>query len=201
MQLISKSLGLGVKPALIVVDMTRGFTDPQSPLGAECTEVKTAINRLLEQFRAKSLPIHFTSVVYSNDEQARVFRDKLPALNILKKGSQWVEIDPVLNHKDTEPVIVKHWASGFFATDLAEQLRAQQVDSLVVTGLTTSGCVRATAVDGLQHNFRVVVPKEASEDRNQAAHQANLYDLNAKYVDVLSLDDVLMLLAAIAPAE
>jgi nicotinamidase-related amidase len=90
--------------------------------------------------------------------------------------------------------VEKQWASGFFKTDLDESLRALGVDSLVVTGLTTSGCVRATAVDGLQHDYRVVVPAEAVGDRNQDAHRANLFDLNAKYADVLDLECVLELL-------
>lgn len=192
MGLQSQVLGLGAKPALIVVDMTNGFTDPQSPLGTECAPVKLAIKELLASFREKRLPIYFTSVVYTNSEQASVFREKLPALNILAQGSAWVELDPEFGRREDEPIIIKHWASAFFGTDLAERLSEQQVDSLVVTGLTTSGCVRATAVDGLQNNFFVLVPREAVGDRNLAAHDANLYDLNAKYADVVSLAEAVV---------
>jgi len=102
-----------------------------------------------------------------------------------------VEVDPRLAARPDEPVIEKRWASGFFGTDLAQRLREAGADSLVVTGLTTSGCVRATAVDGLQHDYRVVIPREAVSDRNPAAHAANLFDLNAKYADVLDLEQVL----------
>jgi len=94
-------------------------------------------------------------------------------------------------------LVEKQWASGFFSTDLHAQLTALQVDSLVVSGLTTSGCVRATAVDGLQHDYRVVVPREAVADRNQAAHEANLFDLHAKYADVLDLSLVLLQLESV----
>ena len=197
MDLAANSLGLGKKNALIVVDMTCGFTDPSSALGAECDSVKSAISRLLDYFRANSLPIYFTSVEYTDASQASVFREKIPALNILQAGSQWTELDAAMQHRQHEPIIKKFWASGFFGTDLADRLKTENVDSLVVSGLTTSGCVRATAVDGLQHNFRVVIPSEACGDRNLDAHNANLFDLNAKYADVLSLDKVLDLLSAV----
>jgi maleamate amidohydrolase len=195
MDLLSNKLGLGRKPALIVVDMTKGFTDPASPLGAECGTVKAAIVTLLDCFRDKELPVFFTAVEHPDTSEASVFQEKIPALNILQVGSDWVELDPAMARRDHEPLIKKLWASAFFGTDLAQRLRQQQVDSLVVTGLTTSGCVRATAVDGLQHNFRVVLAREATGDRNNDAHTANLFDLNAKYADVLSLEEVLVSLS------
>ena len=139
----------------------------------------------------------FTTVVYHNENQARVFRDRVPALNLLQPGTHWVAVDPRLEPRDGEPVIEKQWASGFFKTSLDEYLRGQGVDSLVVTGLTTSGCVRATAVDGLQYDYKVVVPAEAVGDRNTEAHRANLFDLNAKYADVLNLGGVLAMVRAL----
>ena len=191
MDLEKTQLGLGSKPALVVVDMIKGFTDPECPLGTHCPEVIAANQVLLAAFRRKGLPIYFTTVVYHNAAQARVFREKVPALNVLQPGSPWTQLDPALARREDELLLEKRWASAFFGTDLAERLRAKQVDSLVTTGLTTSGCVRATAVDGLQHDLRVVVPREAVGDRNNAAHEANLFDLNAKYVDVLSLQETL----------
>ena len=176
--------------------MIKGFTDPECPLGAHCPEVIAANQVLLAAFRRKRLPVYFTTVVYHNAAQARVFREKVPALNVLQPGSPWTQLDPALARREDEPLLEKRWASAFFSTDLAERLRAKQVDSLVTTGLTTSGCVRATAVDGLQHDLRVVVPREAVGDRNNAAHEANLFDLNAKYVDVLSLQETLDQLSA-----
>ncbi len=185
------SLGLGQRPALILVDMIRGFTDPACPLGSACAEVVKANARLLEAFRAADLPVFFTTVVYHCPEQAHVFRKRIPALNLLTPDSDWIEVDPALAPVAGESVIEKQWASSFFGTDLAQRLSEASADSLVVTGLTTSGCVRATVVDGLQHDYPVVVPREAVGDRNAKAHAANLFDMHAKYADVLALDEVL----------
>lgn len=189
--LARRAQGLGRKPALLLVDMINGFTDPSSPLGARVDNVVEANRKLLAKFRAKRLPVFFTTVVYRDGNQARVFRDRLPALDVLTPDSVWVQIDSRLAPQSNEPVIEKRWASGFFKTGLDKLLREQGVDSLVVTGLTTSGCVRATAVDGLQYDYRVVIPREAVGDRNAQAHTANLFDLNAKYADVLDLTEVL----------
>ena len=186
--------GLGQRPALVLVDIIRGFTDPDCPLGSAADDVVEANRKLLAAFRSKGLPVVFTTVIYYDDSQARVFRDRVPALELLKPGSHWVEVDPRLEPREGERIVEKQWASGFFKTDLDKSLRAMGVDSLVVTGLTTSGCVRATAVDGLQYDYKVVVPTEAVGDRNPDAHRANLFDLNAKYVDVLDLSRVMLLL-------
>lgn len=194
MDLDRNSLGLGDKPALILVDMIEGFTNPDCPLGCDCPDVVAANAAILAAFRDRDLPVFYTTVVYHDDSQARVFRERVPALNVLTPGSRWVEIDQRLEPRDGEVLVEKHWASAFRGTDIDAQLRALGVDSLVVTGLTTSGCVRATAVDGLQYDYRVVVPREAVGDRNAAAHEANLFDLHAKYVDVWSLADVLAFL-------
>lgn len=190
MDLERREVGLGRRPALVLVDMINGFTDPDCPLGCECGDVVAANAALLEAFRERSLPVFFTTVIYRDPDQARVFRARLPALNLLEPGSRWVDVDQRLAPRPGEPVIEKHWASGFFATDLAARLEAAGADSLVVTGLTTSGCVRATVLDGLQHDFPVVVPREAVGDRNPDAHAANLFDMNAKYADVMTLEEV-----------
>ena len=186
----SHSLGLGKRPALILVDVINGFTDPACPLGSESDSVVSACKSLLEVFRKKQLPVFFTTVVYHDDSQARVFRQRVPALNVLEPGSEWVKVDRRIAPIDGETVIEKQWASGFFETDLKLRLMDVGADSIVIGGLTTSGCVRATAVDGLQNDYRVVIPKEATGDRNLAAHESNLFDLQAKYVDVVELEDV-----------
>jgi maleamate amidohydrolase len=191
MDLDRNSLGLGEKPALLLVDMINGFTHAECPLGAECEDVIAANAELLTAFRAKGLPVFYTTVVFHNDQQATVFREKINALNLLTPDSDWVKVDSKLAMQDGEVLIEKQWASSFHKTDLDEQLRAIDVDSLVVTGLTTSGCVRATVVDGLQYDYRVVVAKEAVGDRNQQAHEANLFDMHAKYADVQSVSDIL----------
>lgn len=183
--------------ALILVDLSVGFTDPsRSRLAAACDAVIAANRRLLVHFRGRGDPVFFTTVMYDAPEQARVFREKLPVLNDLAAGSPLVAIDARVAPLPGETVVVKRAASGFFGTDLAQRLAAAGVDGVVVTGLTTSGCVRATAVDALQHDFRVLIPREAVGDRDEAAHEANLRDLQLKYADVVTLDASLALLGA-----
>ncbi|NCF17874.1 MAG: isochorismatase family protein [Haliea sp.] len=191
MDLERNRLGLGRRPALILVDMIKGFTDPACPLGYRCPDVVEANSRLLHEFHRLQLPVYFTTVVYHRGDQATVFRRRLEALNVLTPDSEWVHVDARLDRRPGDELIEKQWASGFFQTDLDQRLRNRGVDSLVVTGLTTSGCVRATAVDGLQYNYPVVIPREAVGDRNPQAHAANLFDLHAKYADVMSLEEVL----------
>lgn len=191
MDLERNHLGLGRKPALVVVDMIKGFTDPACPLGCDCPAVVAANARLLREFHSCGLPVYFTTVVYHSDDQARVFRDRIAALNLLTPESDWVRIDARLEVHAGDELIEKQWASAFHKTDLDQRLRARGVDSLVVTGLTTSGCVRATVVDGLQYDYPVVVAREAVGDRNSDAHAANLFDMHAKYADVQSVDEVI----------
>lgn len=190
------SLGLGEHPALVLVDVIKGFTDPACPLGGEADSVVDACRALLDVFRQKRLPVFFTTVIYHDESQASVFRQRVPALNVLEPGSEWVKVDPRIAPVSGETVIEKQWPSGFFKTDLARRLEAAGADSIVMGGLTTSGCVRATAVDGLQNDYRVVIAREATGDRNAAAHESNLFDLQAKYADVLDLRDVMSLLSS-----
>ena len=191
MDLERKSLGLGARPALIVVDMINGFTDAECPLGSDCPDVVDANVQLLEAMRTRKLPIFFTTVVFDKPEQARIFRERIPALEVLTPESRWVKVDARLKRREGEPLIKKYWASSFFGTDLAAQLKQSNADSIIVTGLTTSGCVRATVVDGLQYDYPVIVPREAVGDRNPEAHAANLFDMHAKYADVMNLAELL----------
>jgi nicotinamidase-related amidase len=193
--------GFGESPALVVVDVNRGFTDPASPLVCDLDECVGAIARLLEAFRAAELPVVFTTVCYDDfgKHAAAVFLEKIPALAVLEPGSEWVEIDPRIAPVEGEPVLSKHFASAFFGTTLASVLASAGADTVVVTGASTSGCVRATALDAMQHGYRVVVPREAVGDRNRAAHEANLYDLDTKYADVVWVEDVLSELAVAQP--
>ncbi len=190
--------GMGERPALVVIDVNRGFTDPASPLVCDLDDVVVAIGRLLDGFRSSGLPVAYTTVSYDEaaKQAAAAFIDKIPALLTLEAGSLWVEIDPRIAPLSTEPVFNKLWASAFFGTPFASFLAAHGCDSLVVTGASTSGCVRATALDALQHGYRPVVPREAVGDRNPGAHDANLYDIDTKYGDVVSVDDVLAVIGA-----
>jgi nicotinamidase-related amidase len=184
------TLSLGVCPALIVVDLSNGFSDPASPLGGNFDSQISQINGLLDTFRAKKLPVYFTSVVYHDETTASVFRRRLPDLDILQTSSQWVKINSKINKQSDDLIIEKQWPSAFFKTQLATHLEKNAVDSIVVVGLTTSGCVRATVVDGLQHNYPVFVVPEACGDRNLSAHQASLHDMHAKYAVVMPAKDL-----------
>ncbi len=192
--------GFGRHPALVVIDMTLGFTDPESPLACDLEEPISQIQKLLEAARSSDIPIVFTTVAYRESDKltAATFIDKVPALLTLEAGTRWAEIDPRIAPRETEPVLNKLFASGFFGTGLSSLLTAAGVDTLIITGASTSGCVRATAVDALQYGFRPVVLREAVGDRNPEAHEANLYDIDAKYGDVVHVRDAIEYLEEIA---
>lgn len=195
--------GRGERPALLVVDMSLGFTDPESPLACDLEEVVSSLRRLLAEARRAGVPVVYTTVAYDEGGKrtAAAFIDKVPALLTLEAGSRWVEIDPRLAPEPGEPVLAKLFASAFFGTALSSLLTAAGCDSVIVTGASTSGCVRATVVDALQHGYRPVVPREAVGDRNRDAHEANLYDIDAKYGDVVSVEEALSSLGEPAGAE
>ena len=183
--------GFGERPAVVVVDLNYGFTDPSSPLACDLDDVLVACRELLDVARAAGVPIFFTTIVYDDvlEAAAAVFLRKVPALLALRPGTPWVELDPRLGRRPGEPVLMKSFASAFWGTDLGERLADH--DSLVVCGATTSGCVRATVVDALQHGLAPVVPREAVGDRWADAHAQSLYDMEQKYADVLALSAVL----------
>ena len=185
--------GAGRRPALLVIDMSLGFTSPDSPLHCDLEGTVEAIARLLEAARERERPIVFTTVSYGEGDKpvAKAFIEKVPALLALAEGSAFTEIDPRLAPRGHEPVLNKLFASAFFGTALQSLLAAHDCDSVIVTGASTSGCVRATAVDVLQNGYRLLVPREAVGDRNPAAHEQALYDIDAKYGDVVSLDEAL----------
>ncbi len=184
-------VGFGERPALLVIDFIKGFTDTNCPLGSNLDAEVSATKQLLDLFREKSLPVHFTTTAYDEAMvSAGVFVKKVPSLAHLKIGSSWVEIDERLTPIAGEVVWTKQYASAFFGTALASALSAQKIDTLIVTGCTTSGCVRASAVDSCQHGFLTNVVRECVGDRSASAHEANLNDLDAKYADVVSLKEV-----------
>ena len=195
--------GFGRRPALLVIDVNVGFTDPASPLVCDLDGVVAAIGRLLDEARRAQIPVVYTTVSYTEGDKtaAAAFIEKVPALLTLEAGSRWVEIDPRVAPLPHEPVLNKLFASAFFGTALSSLLAAAGCDSVIVTGASTSGCVRATAVDALQHGYRPLVPRDAVGDRNPAAHEANLYDIDAKYGDVVSLDDAIGHLEEVAAAH
>jgi maleamate amidohydrolase len=147
----------------------------------------------LNEVRARNLPIFFTGVAYDDPAlaDAGIWVKKIPAQQTLRAGTRDVALDPRLGRLADEPLIRKKYASAFFGTDLLTRLKSLGVDTLIMAGCTTSGCVRASAVDGLQHGFRVMVVREAVGDRAPAAHEQSLLDIHAKYGDVVSVDEAL----------
>ncbi len=183
--------------------MTLGFTDPESPLAYDLEAQISHIQNLLEAARKTEIPIVFTTIAFRESDKltAAAFLEKVPALLTLEAGSRWTEIDPRLAPRETEPVFNKLFASGFFGTGMSSALTAAGVDTLIITGASTSGCVRATAVDAVQYGFRPVVPREAVGDRNPDAHEANLYDIDAKYGDVIPVADALRYLQQVTSSR
>jgi len=189
---LGESVTLGSRPAVLVVDFSCGFTDPECRLGADMTPAVEATKRLLDAVRAKGIPVVFTTIGYDTSlKDGGLWLQKVPALGDLQVGGRWVEIDPRLEPRPDETIVLKKGASAFFGTNLASILVSQQIDSVILCGATTSGCIRASAIDLLQYGFPTLVPRECVADRAQAPHEANLFDIQAKYADVVPLEDAL----------
>jgi maleamate amidohydrolase len=188
---LGASVTLGERPAVLVVDFSCGFTDPECTLGSDLKDEVEATTRVLAVARDKGLPVVFTTIGFEpSKKDGALWLQKVPSLGELELGGRWVEIDPRLERRDDETVIVKKGASAFFGTNLTSILVSQGVDTVILCGATTSGCIRATAIDLLQHGFPTLVPRECVGDRAEAPHEANLFDIQAKYADVVSIEDV-----------
>ncbi len=195
------SVTMGSRPAVLVVDFSCGFTDPACPLGSDLSAEVEATRRLLDAARDKGLPVVFTTIGFEPSlKDGGLWLQKVPSLGELQLGGPWVEIDPRLGRRPEETVIVKKGASAFFGTNLASILISQRVDSVILCGATTSGCIRATAIDLLQYGFPTMVPRECVGDRAQAPHEANLFDIQAKYADVVALEEALAYLESVPAA-
>lgn len=189
---LGQSVTPGTRPAVLVVDLSRGFTDPECVMGADLTAVVEATERVLAAARAGEVPVIFTTIGFeSNLKDGSLWLQKAPALAELQIGGKWVEIDPRLKRRQDETVILKKGASAFFGTNLPSILVSQGVDTVILCGATTSGCIRATAIDLMQYGYPTLVPRECVGDRAQDPHEANLVDIQAKYADVVSMEDVL----------
>lgn len=186
-------LGWGRAPALLLVDAVRAYTDSGSPLFlATADAARRAMAELIEAARDGGHPVVWTTVSYRpGGHEARLFREKVPALGAFVGGGPLAGWPEGIEPGPDDWVVQKHFASAFFGTDLASGLAAAGVDTVVVTGYSTSGCVRASALDALQHGFRPMVVSEAVADRSPAVQDANLFDLDAKYADVIGLADAL----------
>jgi maleamate amidohydrolase len=193
-------VGFGRNPAMVVIDFTLAYTTPGSPFFAEGVVRAVADTvPLLKAARAAGVPVIHTKVMYHpSGADGGWFVRKVPALRKLVPGEPLAEIDPKVAPLAEEVVIVKQYPSPFFGTPLAPMLATLGVDTLILAGCSTSGCVRAGALDGVQHGYRVIVPRECVGDRHDGPHDANLFDINAKYGDVVGRDEVIQYLANLA---
>ncbi|MGB3683997.1 MAG: isochorismatase family protein [Rubrobacteraceae bacterium] len=189
---LGQAFSPGQNPAVLVVDFSRGFTDPECALGADMTGEVAATKRVLDAAREQERPVIFTTVGFEPSlKDGALWTQKVPALGDLQIGGKWVEIDPRLERREDETIILKKGASAFFGTNLSAMLATQKIDTVVLCGATTSGCIRATAVDLLQYGYPALVPRECVGDRAPEPHEANLVDIQAKYGDVVSVDEAI----------
>lgn len=194
----SGCLGFGAKPALILVDFVQAYFDRNSPLYAGVEDELASALRIRAAARAAGIPVFFTNVVYQEGgADGGVFYRKVPALEVFVKGNPLGAWPEGLEPAEDEFVISKQYPSAFFGTSLGATLTARGIDSLIITGLTTSGCIRATCVDAVSHGFIPIVVADACGDRHASPHEANLFDMNAKYADVIDEKAVIDYLKAL----
>lgn len=192
-------VGFGAVPALLVIDFMRAYTDESSPFFAPgVVEAVAETVALLQAARDRAIAVLHTRVEFHpSGIDGGLFVKKVPALRKLVAGEPMGEIHPSVAPREDELVIVKNYASGFFGTSLASTLTSLGIDTLILAGCSTSGCIRATAIDGMQHGFRVIVPRECVGDRHREPHEINLFDIDAKYGDVVSRAEVIAYLQAL----
>lgn len=186
-------VGFGERPAVIVVDIQHGMTDPENPLGSELPEMIEYADEVVKAAHETNVPVVFTRAVTKHPEAADmgVFARKIPALKTLQDGTKWTEIDDRMDIRETDHVLDKQQQSAFHGTELHSMLTTWRVDTLVVTGCSTSGCVRATVFDAVANGFQTILPAEAVGDRSTDQHESNLFEMGAKNADVVSTEAVL----------
>jgi maleamate amidohydrolase len=187
----------GTRPALLIVDLVSAYLTEGSPLFMETAADALASNvRLAEAARAHGVPVVYTNVSYKPDgSDGGVFYRKAPVLKAFVEGSPLGAFPEAILPHPGEQVFTKQYPSAFFGTGLAEALHARGIDTLLITGYSTSGCVRASALDAMQYGFVPLVVREACADRHEAPHEANLFDLQAKYAEVISEAEALAVIA------
>ncbi|HUS55391.1 MAG TPA: isochorismatase family protein [Thermohalobaculum sp.] len=183
------SLGFGERPALLIVDFVNGFADPEMFGGGNIRDAISRTEALLAACRARSVPIAFTRIVYASDgSESGAWIRKAPRLAELTEDAAASHIVDELTPLPGELVVRKTQASAFFGTGLVGWLVARRIDTLLVAGATTSGCVRASVVDAISHNLRPIVIEDCVGDRAEAPHLANLFDMRQKYADLITAE-------------
>ena len=191
------ALGFGSRPCLLVIDMCKAYLQTDAPLYAGIEREAENIKLLLAAFRAESRPIIHTRVEFTpGGADGGLFFKKVGALKCFERGNPLAEPGEGLEPRDGEVIVTKQYASAYFGTSLSSTISALGCDSVVVTGVSTSGCVRASALDTIQNGFIPLVVEDACGDRDQDVHDANIFDLGAKYAEIVTTDDVLRQLSA-----
>ena len=194
-------IGFGVAPALVIIDFVRAYFEPDCELYADVQDALDSTLRIRAAARAARIPVIYTNVVYhpSGINGGRFFQKAMPLRHFVQ-GSPMGEWADGLDPAREELVVTKQYASAFFGTSLAATLAARRIDTVILTGITTSGCIRASCVDANSHGFIPIIPAEAVGDRHPAPHEANLHDMNAKYGDVVSEAETIAWLRTLTPA-
>jgi maleamate amidohydrolase len=191
-------VGFGERPAVLVVDLIRGFTDPACPLGSDLDAEVENTRRILEAARAAGAVVVMSTSYYDEAlDEAGLWSLKVPSSEWLIEGTEWVQVDERLGRAKGDMLLVKKYASCFFGTDLMSRLVSRGVDTLIITGCTTSGCVRASAVDACSYGLRTIVVEDAVGDRAPLSHLTCLFDMDAKYADVVTTEAVIARLEAL----
>ena len=194
--------GMGQRPALLIVDFVNGFADPDQFGGGNIGEAIENTRELLAEARALGLPVAFTRVVYAEDgSDAGVFTLKAPTLKSLTEESFSSQVVDQLKPWDGEYIVRKTQPSAFFGTNLTAWFVSRGVDTVIVTGCTTSGCVRASVIDSMSYNFKTVVATDCVGDRALGPHEANLFDMEQKYADLMTSSEIVAVLHEIASID
>jgi nicotinamidase-related amidase len=188
----------GTRPAIVVVDFTYGFTDTRYATASDAVSQMAATRRLTDLARSRGVPVIYTTIAYHRGEiEGLAWLKKARGMAALVEGTRLVEIDAATGIQPGDAILTKKGASAFFGTSLAAMLTGMQVDTLVIAGATTSGCVRASVVDAVQSGFNTLVPADCCADRAKPPHDAALYDMGQKYADVTDSADVYGWLASV----
>nr|WP_210272706.1 isochorismatase family protein [Chthonobacter rhizosphaerae] len=193
-------MAYGRRPALLLVDFVEAYFEPTSPLYAGVDAALASALRIRAAARTAGAPVILTNIVYTQGVfDGGLFRRKVPALSCMEKGNPLGDWPKGLEPLPDELVITKLYPSAFFGTALASTLTAAGIDTVIITGLSTSGCVRATCVDAMSYGFMPIVVRDACGDRAAGPHEANLYDMSAKYAEVVDEAEAIRYLAAVSP--
>lgn len=195
-------VGWGQRPAILVIDMAKAWVDAAEMLGSDLSGVMKNILRILPVARRKGIPIYFTTMAYDPEmrEAGSVALKKTPHLREMVRDTERVALAPALERRPDETFIVKPRASAFTGTNILSMLISDRVDTTVVVGCSTSGCIRSTAESGFNESFHVIVPAEAVGDRSPSAHAAALFDIDNRFGDVTPVDEVLAHLESLPDA-